>query len=255
VLLIDPSPIGRSARANPASILNLFNEIRTLFAGTAEAKVKNYSARHFSFNAAGGGRCESCRGAGTVAVDMQFLPDVVTTCPACHGTRYRREVLEARYRGLSIAEVLGLTARDAFTFFRGRTRLQRRLKLLKDVGLDYITLGQSADTLSGGESQRLKLATFLARGSRERTLFIVDEPTTGLHPADIAKLLDCLGQILAGGHSLIVIEHNLDFLRSADHLIDLGPGAGPVGGQVVATGTPAEIARVPESITGRFLVE
>jgi excinuclease ABC subunit A len=253
VLRIDQSPIGRSARANPASFLNLFGEIRALFAQTAEAKVKNFSAGHFSFNAAGGGRCETCRGAGTIAVDMQFLPDVVTTCPDCHGTRYRREILEARYRGLSIAEVLGLTIRDAFTFFRGRTRLQRRLKVLRDVGLDYITLGQPANTLSGGESQRLKLAAFLSRASRARTLFIVEEPTVGLHPADVARLLDCLGQILAGGHSLIVIEHNLDFVQSADYVIDLGPGAGPAGGRVVATGTPAEIARVRESVTGRFL--
>jgi excinuclease ABC subunit A len=253
VLLIDHSPIGRSARANSASFLNLFGEIRTLFAGTAEAKVKNFSARHFSFNSAGGGRCETCRGAGTIAVDMQFLPDVVTTCPDCHGTRYRREILEARYRGLSIADVLNLTVRDAFPFFRGRTRLQRRLKVLKDVGLDYITLGQPADTLSGGESQRLKLAAFLSRAGRARTLFIVDEPTTGLHPADIARLIDCLGQLLAGGHSLIVIEHNLDFIRAADYVIDLGPGAGPGGGQLVAGGTPEEIARVPQSVTGRYL--
>ncbi len=253
VLLIDQSPVGRSARANPASFLNLFGEIRMLFAGTAEAKVKNFSARHFSFNSAGGGRCETCRGAGTIAVDMQFLPDVVTTCPDCHGSRYRREILEARYRGLSIAEVLALTVRDAFPFFRGRTRLQRRLKVLKDVGLDYVTLGQPADTLSGGESQRLKLAALLSRAGRARTLFIVEEPTTGLHPADVARLLDCLGQLLAGGHSLIVVEHNLDMIRSADYVVDLGPGAGPAGGRLVAAGTPEEIARVPESITGRFL--
>jgi excinuclease ABC subunit A len=255
VVHIDQSPIGRSARANPVSFLNLFGEIRTLFAQTAEAKAKNFSAGHFSFNAAGGGRCETCRGAGTIAVDMQFLPDVVTTCPDCDGTRYRREILEARYRGLSIADVLNLTVRDAFPFFRGRTRLQRRLKVLRDVGLDYITLGQPANTLSGGESQRLKLAAFLSRAGRARTLFIVDEPTVGLHPADVARLLDCLGQILAGGHSLIVIEHNLDFLRSADYVIDLGPGAGPAGGRVVATGTPAQIARVPESVTGRYLAK
>jgi excinuclease ABC subunit A len=255
VVLIDRSPIGRSARANPVSFLGLFGEIRALFAGTAEAKVKNFSARHFSFNSAGGGRCEMCRGMGVIAVDMQFLPDVVTTCPDCHGARYRREILEARYRGMSIAEVLALTIRDAFTFFRGRTRLQRRLKVLKDVGLDYITLGQPADTLSGGESQRLKLAAFLSRPSRSRTLFIVDEPTTGLHPADVARLMDCLRQILAGGHSLIAIEHDLDFLGNADYLIDLGPGSGPAGGRIVAAGTPDEIARVPESITGRFLEE
>ncbi len=253
VLRIDHSPIGRSARANPASYLNLFGEIRTLFATTAEAKVHNFSARHFSFNSSDGGRCETCRGAGSIAVDMQFLPDVVTTCPACHGTRFRPEILEARYRGLSIAEVLALTVRDAFSFFRGRTRLQRRLKVLKDVGLAYITLGQPADTLSGGESQRLKLASFLSHASRSRTLFVVDEPTTGLHPSDVARLVDCFGQLLAGGHSLIVIEHNLDFIRSADYVIDLGPGAGSGGSRIIAAGTPEEISRTAGSITGRFL--
>ncbi len=255
VLKIDQGPIGRSARANPASFLGLFGEIRSLFATTAEAKVHNFSARHFSFNSAGGGRCEMCRGAGSIAIDMQFLPDVVTTCPDCHGTRFRREILEARYRGLSIAEVLALTVRDAFTFFRGRTRLQRKLKVLKDVGLDYITLGQPANTLSGGESQRLKLASFLSRASRARTLFVVDEPTTGLHPADIARLIDCLGQLLAAGHSVIVIEHNLDFIRSADSVIDLGPGAGAAGGRIIATGTPEEVSHVPDSVTGRFLAK
>jgi excinuclease ABC subunit A len=184
---------------------------------------------------------------------LQFLPDVVMTCPDCHGTRFRSEVLEARYRGLSIAEVLALTVGEAFGFFRGRHRLQRRLKVLKDVGLDYITLGQAADTLSGGESQRLKLAAFLARGSRARTLFVVDEPTTGLHPADVMKLVETLGQMASAGHSLIVIEHNLDFVRQADYVIDLGPGAGAAGGQVVATGTPSEVAQIETSITGRFL--
>lgn len=255
VLRIDQGPIGKSARAIPASVLNLSGEIRTLFAETAEAKVHNFSARHFSFNSAEGGRCQTCRGAGSIAVDMQFLPDVVTTCPDCHGTRFRSEILAARYRGLSIAEVLGLTVREAFSFFRGRTRLQRRLKALKDAGLDYITLGQPADTLSGGESQRLKLASFLSRASRSRTLFIVDEPTTGLHPADVARLVDCFGQLLAGGHSLVVIEHNLDLIRCADYIVDLGPGAGAAGGRIVATGTPEEIAQAAGSATGRFLAE
>jgi excinuclease ABC subunit A len=253
VMLIDQTTVGRSGRGNPASYLNLFGEIRTLFAGTAEAKVHHFTAAHFSFNAAGGGRCETCRGAGSISVDLQFLPDVVMTCPDCHGTRFRSEVLEARYRGLSIAEVLALTVGEAFGFFRGRHRLQRRLKVLKDVGLDYITLGQAADTLSGGESQRLKLAAFLARGSRARTLFVVDEPTTGLHPADVMKLVETLGQMASAGHSLIVIEHNLDFVRQADYVIDLGPGAGAAGGQVVATGTPSEVAQIETSITGRFL--
>lgn len=253
VQLIDQGPLGKSRRANPATFLNLFGEIRSLLAATAEAKVHNFSARHFSFNSAGGGRCETCRGAGTIAIDMQFLPDVVMTCPDCHGQRFRREVLEVRYRGLTVAEILALTVGEAFPFFRGRTRLQRRLKVLKDVGLEYITLGQPADTLSGGEAQRLKLAAFLARAARARTLFIIDEPTTGLHPADLARLVDCLGLLLAGGHSLITIEHNLDFVRCADYVIDLGPGAGAAGGRIVATGIPEEVARVPESITGQFL--
>jgi excinuclease ABC subunit A len=253
VLLADPGPVGRSGRGNPAGYMNLFGEIRTLFAGTAEAKARNFSAAHFSFNAAGGGRCETCRGAGAISVDLQFLPDVVMTCPDCHGTRFRPEILEARFRGLTVAEVLGLTVSEAFTFFRGRHRLQRRLKMLKDVGLEYITLGQPADTLSGGESQRLKLAAFLSHGRRTRTLFIIDEPTTGLHPADVARLLDCLAQITSAGHSLIVIEHNLDFIRCADYLIDIGPEAGVAGGQVVATGTPADVAGNPRSITGRVL--
>lgn len=253
VLLIDQSPVGKSGRGNPVSFLNLFGEIRSLFAQTTDAKVHNFSARHFSFNSAGGGRCETCRGTGSISVDLQFLPDVVMTCPDCHGARFRREILEVRFRGLSIAEVLGLSARDAFSFFRGQHRLQRRLKMLADVGLDYITLGQPADTLSGGESQRLKLAAFLSRSARSRTLFVIDEPTTGLHPADVARLIDCLGQIAAGGHSLVVIEHDIDFICSADYLIDVGPEAGPAGGQIVAKGTPAEVARVPESVTGRFL--
>jgi excinuclease ABC subunit A len=253
VLLIDQAPVGRSGRGNPASFLKLFGEIRSLFAQTTEAKVHNFSARHFSFNSAGGGRCETCRGTGSISVDLQFLPDVVMTCPDCHGTRFRREILEIRFRGLSIAEVLALSAREAFGFFRGQHRLQRRLKILSDVGLDYITLGQPADTLSGGESQRLKLAAFLSHSVRGRTLFVIDEPTTGLHPADVAKLIDCLGQIAAGGHSLVVIEHDINFIRSADYLIDLGPEAGPSGGQIVATGTPDAVAQVPASVTGRFL--
>lgn len=253
VLLIDQSPIGRSGRGNPAGFMNLFGEIRALFAGTAEAKVHNFSAGHFSFHAAGGGRCETCRGAGSISVDLQFLPDVVMTCPDCHGTRFRREVLEARYRGLSIAEVLALTVGEAFGFFRGRHRLQRRLKVLKDVGLEYITLGQPADTLSGGESQRLKLASFLTRAGRSRALFVIEEPTTGLHPADVVRLVDTLQQMAAAGHSLVVIEHNLDFVRQADYVIDLGPEAGDAGGRVVARGTPAEVARIAKSITGRYL--
>jgi excinuclease ABC subunit A len=252
-LFLDAAPIGRSPRSQPVSFLGIFGEIRSLFAETAEAKVRNLTARHFSFNAAGGGRCETCAGAGSVAVDMQFLPDVVVNCPDCHGTRYRREILDVKYRGLSITEVLALTAQEAFAFFRGRTRIQRRLKSLKDAGLEYLQLGQPARTLSGGESQRLKLAAFLARRTRARTLIVLEEPTTGLHPRDIGRLLDCWNVLLAAGHSLVVIEHNLEVIASADYVIDLGPGAGAAGGRVVATGPPERIAAAPESVTGRFL--
>jgi excinuclease ABC subunit A len=252
-LFLDAAPIGRSPRSQPASFLGIFGEIRSLFAGTAEAKVRNLTARHFSFNAAGGGRCETCAGAGSVAVDMQFLPDVVVNCPDCQGTRYRREILDVKYRGLSITEVLALTAQEAFAFFRGRTRIQRRLKSLKDAGLEYLQLGQPARTFSGGESQRLKLAAFLAQRTRARTLIVLEEPTTGLHPRDIGRLLDCWNGLLAAGHSLVVIEHNPQVIASADYVIDLGPGAGPAGGRVVAAGTPEQIAAQPESVTGRFL--
>lgn len=253
VILVDQTPLGRTPRSNPATCLQVYGEIRALFAETSEAKVRNYTAGHFSFNSASGGRCPTCEGNGTLQIDMQFLPDVTMTCPDCKGTRFRREILDVKYRGRTIAEVLAMTIREAFPFFRGRSRLQRRLKYLKDVGLDYLTLGQPAATLSGGESQRLKLAAALARGSRSRTLFLFDEPTAGLHPADVAKLLECLRALLAGGHSLIVIEHNLDVLRTADYIIDLGPGAGPDGGRIVAQGTPDDIAQSPDSITGRFL--
>jgi excinuclease ABC subunit A len=253
VMLVDQRPIGRSPRANPATYLNVFGEIRTLFAGTAEAKVRNLPAAQFSFNTAAGGRCPTCRGDGVLAVDLQFLPDVTMTCPDCHGTRYRRDLLDVKYRGLNIAEVLALTIREAFPFFRGRSKLQRRLKHAKDVGLDYLTLGQPANTLSGGESQRLKLAAHLARGTRARTLFVLDEPTTGLHPADVERLLECLRSLLAAGHSVIAIEHNLDLIRAADYVIDLGPEAGPEGGRIIAAGTPEEVARSPASLTGRSL--
>ncbi|MBS0263186.1 MAG: excinuclease ABC subunit UvrA [Planctomycetes bacterium] len=253
VWLVDQSPIGKSGRANPATFLNLFGDIRTLFATTTEAQVHNFTAAHFSFNAAGGGRCETCAGSGRISIDLQFLPDVVRTCPDCQGTRFRREILESRYRGLSIAEVLKLTIGEAFGFFRGQHRLQRRLKILKDMGLEYLTLGQPADTLSGGESQRLKLAAFLVRATRNRTLFVLVEPTTGLHPADVARLLEVLHQMVATGHSIIAIEHNLDFISQVDYLMELGPEAGEAGGQIVAQGTPGEVAKSGKSPTGRFL--
>ncbi len=238
VAFLDSSPIRQSARTNAATALQAFGEIRRLFAETTEAKVKNFSARHFSFNAHDGGRCPRCRGLGSVEIDMQFLADLSVVCPECHGLRFQRELLDAKLRGLSIVEVLALTADEAFAFFRGQPRLQRRLKSIKDVGLGYLPLGQSASTLSRGESQRLKLATLLARRSRARTLFLMDEPTAGLHLSDVATLLTCLRRLIEVGHSLIVIEHCPEFIHCADWVIELGPGPGEAGGRVVSAGPP-----------------
>jgi len=254
VVLVDQSPIGRSPRSNPVTYIKAFDEIRAVFAEAIEARTHNYSASHFSFNV-DGGRCEACRGDGYVEIDMQFLPDVFMRCSACGGTRYRKEILEVTYRGRNIAEVLEMTVREAFTFFRGRTKVQNRLKQLIDVGLDYLRLGQPANTLSAGEAQRLKLAAYMSGARRNRTLFLLDEPTTGLHFADIVQLLDCFEALLAVGHSLIIVEHNLQLMRAADWIIDLGPGAADEGGRLVAQGSPEEIAAHPDSITGRYLRE
>jgi excinuclease ABC subunit A len=253
VVLVDHGPIGRTPRSNPVTYLKAFDDIRRVFAETPEARLRNCSAAHFSFNAVGGGRCPKCSGHGAITLDMQFLADVSMTCPECHGSRYKKDVLEIKYRGLSIADVLSMTVREAFTFFRGQRRLQKRLHFLKEVGLDYLPLGQPAPTLSGGESQRLKLAARLAEGARARVLILLDEPTTGLHRADVARLLDCFNSLLSAGHSLIVIEHNLDIIKSADYVIDLGPDAGKRGGHVVARGTPEQVAAVAESVTGQAL--
>jgi excinuclease ABC subunit A len=252
VIMVDPSPIGRSPRSNPATYMKVFDEIRAVFAETIDAKTRNFDAGHFSFNVEGG-RCTTCEGEGFIAVDMQFLPDVYMKCSQCGGTRYRKEILEIKYRGRSIAEVLDLTVREGFAFFRGRSKVQARLKRLIDVGLDYLRLGQPANTLSGGEAQRLKLANHLGTTRRGRSLFLLDEPTTGLHFQDVTQLLDCLEALLAVGHSLIVVEHNLQLMQAADYLIDLGPGAGDEGGRVVAAGTPEEVALVKESATGAAL--
>ncbi|HYT92506.1 MAG TPA: excinuclease ABC subunit UvrA [Gemmataceae bacterium] len=252
VLLMDQAPLARTVRSNPATYIKVFDAIREVFAETAEARARRLDASAFSFNQPGG-RCETCSGLGTLTVDMQFLADVTVTCPECGGTRYQREVLDVKVRSLSIAEVLDLTAREAFRFFRAHPAIERRLKLLLDVGLDYIRLGQSANTLSGGESQRLKLAGHLAASRKPRCLFLLDEPTTGLHTADVVRLLDCFDRLLETGHSLIVVEHDLDVIKCADHVIDLGPGAGAEGGMVVAAGTPEEVAAVEASHTGRWL--
>jgi excinuclease ABC subunit A len=252
VMSIDQSPIGRSPRSNPVTYIKAFDAIRTVFAETLEARTHNYTAGHFSFNV-DGGRCNACHGEGFVQIDMQFLADVYMKCAQCGGTRFRDEILAIEYRGRNIAEVLELTVREAFAFFRGQPKVQGKLKQLMDVGLDYLRLGQPANTLSSGESQRLKLAGYLSEAKRNRTLFLLDEPTAGLHPADVVQLLDCFDALLAVGHSLVIVEHNLQLMRAADYLIDLGPGAGDTGGQIVAQGTPEEVAACPQSITGRYL--
>lgn len=252
VVLVDQSPIGRSPRSNPVTYVKAFDEIRAVFADTVEARTRNYTAGHFSFNVEGG-RCDRCEGDGFLEVDMQFMADVYMKCPECRGKRYRKEILDVTYRNASIADVLEMTVREAFTFFRGSTKVQAKLKKLMDVGLDYLQLGQPANTLSGGESQRLKLAGYMASARKGRALFILDEPTSGLHMADVAQLLDCFEALLAVGHSLIVVEHSLTVIQAADYLIDLGPGAADEGGRVVAKGSPEQVARIPESATGRCL--
>jgi excinuclease ABC subunit A len=252
VVLVDQSPIGRSPRSNPVTYIKAFDEIRAVFADTVEARTHNYSAGHFSFNV-DGGRCTSCKGDGYVEIDMQFLADVYMKCPQCDGTRYRREILDVTYRGRNIADVLEMTVREAFSFFRGQTKVQAKLKRLVDVGLDYLRLGQPANTLSAGEAQRLKLASYMSTASRNRTLFILDEPTTGLHFSDIIQLLDCFDALLSVGHSLIVVEHNLQMMKAADYIIDLGPGAADEGGDVVATGTPEQVSHNRQSATGKLL--
>ncbi len=253
VILVDHNVGGRSSRSNAATYLNIYSDIRKSFATTSEAKRRGFTARDFSFNSSGRGQCPKCRGTGTIDIDMQFLADLSVTCPECHGSRFQRQVLNVKYRGLSIAEVLELTVEDAFAFFRNQSIIQKRLNALKQVGLDYLPLGQPTTTLSGGESQRLRLASFLASGTRARTLFLIDEPTTGLHPADVNRLIQCFDSLLSAGHSLVVVEHNLDIIRNADYIVELGPGAGDSGGKIIATGRPEEIAMDPGSVTGPYL--
>jgi len=254
VIMVDQSPIGRSPRSNPVTYLKAFDEIRGVFAETVEARTRGYGAGHFSFNV-DGGRCPDCHGDGYTQIDMQFLADVYMRCPQCNGSRYRDEILEVTYRGRNIADVLEMTVREAFTFFRGQPKVQARLKRLIDVGLDYVRLGQPANTLSGGEAQRLKLAGYMSTAKRGRCLFVLDEPTTGLHFSDVVQLLDCFDALLAVGHSLLVVEHNLQIMRAADYIIDLGPGAADQGGRIVAAGTPEQVARSPGSVTAGFLAK
>ena len=253
IVLVDQSPIGRTPRSNPVTYIKTFDLIRELFAASAEARSRGYTAGSFSFNIPGG-RCETCQGDGTVTVEMQFLADVELVCEECGGMRYKSGVLEVLYRGKNIYEVLHLTVHEAIGFFSSAPRITRKLAILEEVGLGYLRLGQSATTLSGGEAQRIKLASYLAKGSSERTLFIFDEPTTGLHFDDINNLLRAFRRLIRSGATILIIEHNLDVIKTADWMIDLGPEAGDDGGRVVAAGTPEEVARHPDSITGRFLV-
>ena len=254
VALIDQSPIGRSPRSNPVTYLKIFDDIRSLYAETPDAKAAGYNAGYFSFNV-DGGRCNACKGEGFLAVDMQFMADVYVRCPLCNGRRYQQNILDITYRGRNIAEALDMTAREAFSFFRGQPKIQQKLKRLCDVGLDYLRLGQPANTLSGGESQRLKLAALLSDARKGPCLFILDEPTTGLHFADVVQLLDGFNALLETGNSLIVVEHNLQMMRAADYIIELGPGAADEGGTIVAEGTPEQIAQNPASKTGPYLAK
>jgi excinuclease ABC subunit A len=251
-VMVDQSPIGRTPRSNPVTYIKAFDIIREIFASTPEAEKRGYGAGHFSFNIPGG-RCETCQGDGTVTVEMQFLADVELMCEECRGTRYKQKILDIKYRGLNIHEVLQLTVREALSFFAESPKLAARLKVLADVGLGYLRLGQSATTLSGGEAQRVKLAAHLAQASCEGTLFLFDEPTTGLHFDDISKLLQAFEKLIANGGSILVIEHNLDLIQAADWIIDLGPEGGDAGGKIVAQGTPEQIAANPDSHTGHYL--
>ncbi|MBA3469722.1 MAG: excinuclease ABC subunit UvrA [Herpetosiphonaceae bacterium] len=252
VIAVDQAPLGRSGRSNPATYTGMFDPLRQLFAGTPEAKLRGYTPGRFSFNVKGG-RCEACKGEGTVQIEMQFLPDLYVPCEQCAGLRYNRETLDIKYRGYSIADVLALTVEAAATLFVRIPALARRLETLQDVGLGYVTLGQPAPTLSGGEAQRVKLATELARRGTGHTVYVLDEPTTGLHWADIERLLGVLGRLVDAGNTVIVIEHHLDVIKTADWIIDLGPGGGDEGGSVVATGPPEAVSTIAESWTGRFL--
>jgi excinuclease ABC subunit A len=254
VIDIDQSPIGRTPRSNPATYTKLFDHIRELYSLTPEAKVRGYKPGRFSFNVRGG-RCETCKGDGTIKIEMHFLPDVYVPCETCHGRRYNRETLEVRFKGKSIADVLEMSVEEALQFFAKIPKLRRRLQTLHDVGLDYIKLGQPATTLSGGEAQRVKLSAELSKVATGRTLYILDEPTTGLHFADIEKLLDVLQRLVDAGNTVLVIEHNLDVIKQADWLVDLGPEGGEAGGEVIATGTPEEVAEVEGSATGDYLRE
>jgi len=252
VICIDQAPIGRTPRSNPATYTNVFNDIRDLFASTPDAKARGYANGRFSFNVRGG-RCEACSGDGQLKIEMHFLPDIYVPCEVCHGKRYNRETLEVRYKGRNIADVLDMTVEEALDFFRDIPKIEGKLRTLYDVGLGYIRLGQSSTTLSGGEAQRVKLATELSKRATGRTIYILDEPTTGLHADDVRRLLGVLQRLVDAGNTVLVIEHNLDVIKSADHIIDLGPEGGVGGGTIVASGTPEQVAKVKKSYTGQYL--
>ena len=252
IIDIDQSPIGRTPRSNPATYTGVFDDIRDLFAQTNEAKIRGYNKGRFSFNVKGG-RCEACSGGGINKIEMHFLPDVYVPCEVCKGKRYNSETLEIKYKNKNIAEVLNLTVEEAVEFFASIPKIKRKLQTLMDVGLGYVRLGQSATTLSGGEAQRMKLASELQRVSTGNTFYVLDEPTTGLHAHDIKRLLEVVNRLVEAGNTFVIIEHNLEVIKTADYIIDLGPEGGDKGGRVVATGTPEEVAQVKGSFTGQYL--
>ena len=254
VIEIDQSPIGRTPRSNPATFTGVFSDIRDLFEQTPDAKVRGFKSGRFSFNVPGG-RCEECKGAGIKVIEMNFLPSVNVVCDQCGGRRYKEDTLAVRYRGKNISDVLEMSIAEAYEFFQAQPKISAKLKAMVDVGLGYVRLGQSAVTLSGGESQRMKLAAELFRKATGNTLYMLDEPTTGLHAEDIKVLLSVLQKLVDQGNTVIIIEHNLDVLKSVDYLLDMGPEGGGKGGYVIATGTPEEIAGNPESVTGKYLKE
>ncbi|HWJ60788.1 MAG TPA: excinuclease ABC subunit UvrA, partial [Acidimicrobiales bacterium] len=249
---VDQSPIGRTPRSNPATYTGVFDKIRTLFAATTEAKVRGYLPGRFSFDVKGG-RCENCAGDGTIKIEMHFLPDVYVPCEVCKGARYNRDTLDIEFKGKNVAEVLDMPCEEALEFFANQPVIARHMQTLVDVGLGYVRLGQPAPTLSGGEAQRIKLASELSKRSTGHTIYVLDEPTTGLHFEDIRKLLTVLGRLVDQGNTVLVIEHNLDVIKTADWIIDLGPEGGSGGGTVLVEGTPEEVAATPESYTGQFL--
>jgi excinuclease ABC subunit A len=252
VIIVDQSPIGRTPRSNPVTYTGAWGLIRDLFAQTPQAKARGYLPGRFSFNVKGG-RCENCQGDGTLKIEMQFLPDIFVKCDVCDGKRFNEETLQIKYKDKNISEVLDMTVEEAVKFFENIPKIQKILATLNDVGLGYIRIGQSSTTLSGGEAQRIKLATELSKRGTGRTLYVLDEPTTGLHFADIGKLLEVLHKLVYAGNTILVIEHNLDVIKTADWIIDLGPEGGDGGGKVIASGTPEEVVKNPKSYTGQFL--